>query len=84
MALVQEVIDKVDAERHIDMLEERRAELLAELGDIQESMGEKLEDLFEDTKDFVDNKIKANIKLILIGVGIFWVGVAIGSLSTLL
>lgn len=84
MINLDELKSKLDVDKYMVMLEDRRAALLQELGEVQESLGEELTDLFSVVDDFVDNKIKANIKLILIGVGIFFTGTFIGALSVFL
>ncbi len=85
MGTIEDMKDKMtETEEVIEAAMRKRAgELKVELDSIQEALGEKLEGVKEEVYGFV-NKIKANIKPILIGVALFAAGVFAGSLSSIL
>jgi len=75
---VEQSIDDIE-----DEVRARKAALELELAEIKESLGETIDDAKKEIHGFV-NKIKANIKPILIGVALFAAGVFTGSLSSVL
>jgi len=92
MSTIEEIKDKMaeakdsveDSLEDIEAkLRERKVDLEIELDSIKDSLGEKLDDAKEEIEGFV-NKIKANIKPILIGVALFAGGIFVGSLSSIL
>ncbi len=83
MGKLDEIKDAMELDRIMILMQLRKAELEAEIEEIKESLGEKLDDAKEEIHGFV-NKIKANIKPILIGIALFAMGVFTGSLSSIL
>ncbi|MCK5607805.1 hypothetical protein KAR91_38335 [Candidatus Pacearchaeota archaeon] len=83
MGMTEDIRDRLELDKYEAMLQLRKAELENEIKDIRESLGETLDDAVEEVHGFVD-KIKANIKPILIGVALFFTGIFVGSLSSIL
>jgi hypothetical protein len=73
----------IDVESYMLELEERKMELENELLDVKESLGESFDSAVEAGHE-AKSWIRANIKSILIGVGLFFLGAIAGVLSGVL
>jgi archaellum component FlaC len=80
MGITEDIRDRLDLDKYLDELNRRKDELESELNAIKDSLGEQLDSARKEVFSFVD-KIKANIKPLMIGAGLFFAGTFAGALS---